>query len=318
MIGNAMTQTEAPAAQAYRSNPILRAALAFGAVTALLSAASRPTGKTLDWLVARGAPEDLATVFLHVAPVFAIGGAVAIGAALGRRMKPLARGLALAVCGMIGGFLLAVCLDVFAAVADALRPSVGGLGEPGGVELLAWSVSVISFLLGLMILAVRVFGRAAVELAAIRPVSAEQAAVTRKDRELFGWAGASSIVQGVAVGAVALLHQSAPEAGARMPLALFAGSAVLAAVALQAAVYLRMDEFLRRAVIDAYALSGALTIVGLAGWTLMEAVGLAPPVTAFGAFAGLLLVQSIIAMTMASVRTGGMAGECTDFGAEEG
>jgi len=319
MIGNAMTQTEAPAApQANRSNPVLRAGLAFGAVTALFSATARPSPKTLDWLVAQGVSEGAATVFLHIAPVIAIGGSVALGGMLGRRLKPLPRALMLAGSGMIGGFLLAVCLDLFAAVADVLRPNLGGLGEPGGVELAAWSVAVISILLGLMVLAVRVFGRSAVELAAIRTLSVEQAAVTRRDRELFMWAGACSIVQGVAVAAFALLHQSAPETELRLPLAMFAGGAGIATVALQAAVYLRMDEFLRRAAIDAFAVSGALAVVGLGGWALFEEVGLAPPVTAFGAFVGLLLVQSIVAMALATLRTGSLTGECADFSSEEG
>jgi hypothetical protein len=91
-----------------------------------------------------------------------------------------------------------------------------------------------------------------------------------------------------------VLHQMSPETGGAMR-----GGAVVA-LALGAlaftwsswVIWREIDELLRRTVVEAYAWSGIFATVGCLVWAVLEALKVAPPLTAYAAIVLLIFVQT--------------------------
>jgi hypothetical protein len=287
---------QSPAAPS--SKPILRPMLAAGAAMAVLSLTGAPTPKTLGRLEALGVPADQGALLLHAAPVLIAVTGLGAGLLLARGRGSLTRGLILAGAGGIIGFLTAFCLDLFVGALPLMERATGPLREATSLDVAAWCLAVLSMAYGLMTLAIAQFGTPAMRAINFEGVDDECLDVRPRDRGEFGLASAGILGQGVFIGAIAVLHQMDPAAsgamrgGAVVVLAL----GVLVSVWCSWKIWKRMDELMRRTVMDAYAWSGIVATVGGVIWAVLEGLKIAPPLSAYALIILLIFVQTMMAI----------------------
>lgn len=281
---------------------LLRAALTVGGVFALLSATGAPTPKTLKRLVDAGASAEAATVALHVAPVLIAVIGLTAGLLLVRGRGGVMKSAVLAVVGGVIGFLTAFCLELFVGVLPLLEVVTGPLREATVVDVAAWSLATLSLVFGCMTLAIARFGAPAMQAINFEALDPECLEVRKADRSMFLQSGYGMIGQAVFVGALAVLHQLSPDASG----ALRGGASVVLALGLIAftasswLLWRRMDELMRRMVVESYAWTGLFATVGLMAWATIDALTGA---TAFSAYAGtviLLFLQTFVTMFIAA------------------
>lgn len=299
----------ADAATMPRMPPALSAALAFGGAFALLSATAKPDQKSFSWLVEQGATAEVAAWALHLAPIPLVMAVVAALAYV--RGRTLVRAPVLALGGGVAGFFLARCLDVFAGTAGWVEALTGPLREAMIEEFLGWSLAILMITLGLAYLGVTAFGRPVVEIMAIRRVSPEQVENTRADRLNLSRAAWCALTMGLGLALLTLLRQADAAPGS-VRLALGAGFLVCIAGSgwLQWRLYRALDELLRLASVQAYALSGVTATLGLALWAVVAEVSRTSGPSAFAAFIAFYLVQTFGSFAVSAVRIGG--GACED------
>lgn len=290
--------TGGPANSLARNSGLVGAAL-----MALLSSTARPAQKGLDRLTQLGFPPEVAELTLHLAPIIGAGIAIWGIVLLSGRWKLPARIATQALAGLVCGMLLGFCLDVFAGSAAALKAWTGPLGEARPAHVWGWVAALLCVLWGMALLSIRVFGKAAVEMLAARPVHAAQAQMSKTERPNFTRAGAGMVITGIALGTVTLLNQAqaAPDA---VRAALGAGFVLASALLayLQWAMFHGMDELQRRATIEAYALSGILATCGLAVAAGLAPFGLLPALGAYELLLGFFLLQTVGTVFVASKR----------------
>lgn len=281
---------------------VLRPVLTVGAAFAFLSATGAPTAKTVDRLVDAGVPAAQAGIVLHVAPVIIAMAGLAAGLVASRGRSAFVRTSTLAGVGAVIGFLTAICLDLFVGVLPALERLTGPLREANGIDIAAWALAVISLLYGVMTLAIAQFGKPALEAINFENADPECLEVRNSERGNYAMSSLGLIGQGVFLGALAVLHQLAPEA----PGAMRGGAVVvlaLGAIAFTVSSWIlwrSMDELLRRMVVESYAWSGLIATAGTLVWATLEALKIAPPLTAYGVIVVLLFVQTITVMLVAA------------------
>jgi len=288
-----------------RRGPALAATVAFGVAFALLSATAKPSPKRLAALLEAGVEPAIAAALLHVAPVALV---MAIVLVLGLApLKGGARVGMLAIGGGVAGFVLSLCLDVFAATAGWLASVTGPLPEAGRAEYLGWSLTLLLCAMGLGYLGFAAFGRTALEVMAIRPVSAEQAEVTRADRANVGRGAWALLAMGIGLGALTLLRQAeAAPLAVRLALGAAFALAFGAACWQQWRLYRETDELLRLATLQAYALSGVAATIGLGVWAVAAEIARGAGPSPFEAFIAFFLVQTVgsLAVSARSVGSG--------------
>jgi hypothetical protein len=285
-----------------KKRSLTRPVLTVGVAFAILSATGAPTPKTLARLEGAGLSPDLAAAALHVAPVFIAMAGLAGGLVLSRGRSPLARGVMLGLTGAVIGFLLAMCLDLFVGVLPAMEAVTGPMRDASGLDIAAWSLAAVSILYGAITLAISGFGKPAMEAINFEGVEAACLEVRGRDRGMFAWSSLGLVGQGVAIGALAVLHQIGPEAAGAVR-----GGAVVA-ITLGAlafawsswSIWTSMDELMRRMSVESYAWSGGVATVGGLVWAVLEALRLAPPLTAYGMLVGLIFVQTMTVFLIAA------------------
>jgi len=294
-------QPVTPAKPAARPS-LLRPVLTTGAGFALLSVTGSPTAKTAKRLADAGVPSDQAAILLHVAPVLIAMVGLAIGLMAVRGRGPVFKSALLAGVGGVIGFLTAFCLDLFVGVLPALERITGPLRETNGVDIAAWSLATLSLLYGVLTLAIARFGTSAMQAINFENVDPECLEIRKKDRGTFALSSIGLIGQGVFLGALAVLHQLAPDASG----ALRGGAVVVLALGVIAftmtswMIWRSMDELMRRMVVESYAWSGLFATVGTLVWATLEALKYAPPVTAYAVIVLMLFVQTMTVMFIAA------------------
>lgn len=286
---------------------LAHAALVLAGIIALISAVSTPTPKVARLLAAQGLGPEAVTILMHGAPVLATAVTAYAAGMLALRLKrPLWKHVVRGGGGMVIGFVLAVFLDAFAALGPVFTRALGPLERPGFGALLGWIEGVSFLLIGLTLAALHVFGRSAVEVMNLGPVSDAQLPATRKEWLDNNRAAAGLLGMGVGLCALLLCVQAqAANSTVR---------AVLAAVAVVGlswsnwlcwVLYRGMDEAMRLAVVRGYALSAVGATVVFTVWAL--AGGFFPIVgpTALDGVAILLGLQWV-SMTLSLKSTFGM------------
>lgn len=273
---------------------LLASALWSMGVAAALSATATPFGKRLTMLVDAGVSPDIAAWILHAIPVAMAGVIMPLGYALTRGRSQGIKFTLYALLGGVFGFVTALCLDLFAGLAPGLERLVGPLQEAGMVHILGWTVAVMSLFYGLMLVALGAFGPPAARV--MNPdVTPECAAFDKGDRTMFGWGGLGLSGQALIMAAMTALHQAqAPSDVARL--------AMLGAIATGVGLYAwssvvlwrRYDELFRRLIVDALAWTGSVLSLAILVWAVLEAVGLAPAISAYGALMAVIVVQTLI------------------------
>jgi hypothetical protein len=289
---------ETPAGRTSLLRPVLTAGVGF----ALLSATGAPTAKTVKRLADAGVPAEQAAIILHVAPVLIAMAGLAIGLVAVRGRGAVFKSAVLAGAGGMIGFLTAFCLDLFVGVLPALESITGPLREANGLDVAAWALATLSLLYGIMTLAIARFGASAMQAINFENVDPDCLEVRKKDRGMFALSSIGLIGQGVFLGALAVLHQLAPDVSG----ALRGGTVVVLALGAIAftmtswLIWRSMDELMRRMVVESYAWSGLFATAGTLIWATLEALKIAPPVTAYAVIVLLLFVQTLTVMFIAA------------------
>ncbi len=286
----------------------LKVAAFWAAGFAGIAALSRPAEGGQEWLAELGLSEPLALAAAYAAPILAAALAIGLGPVFLQRLPKPLRLLALGGLGAVCGATLSVFLDAFAR-ADVLIAWVGPLRETTIVDILAWTVAILSIFYGVLAQGVASFGSPALRALAVEePAPAEECVdVRRRDRGQFGWAAVGMIGQGlVLIGAVLAQAAVSPGAVAQGGIAVvaFGGAALFLWSSLR--LWASFDELQRRTVMDAYAWSAILVTPVLFGWVVLEGLGRAVPLEAYPLLVGFLVVQTILAI-LVQVKIGAMA-----------
>lgn len=278
--------------------PLVRPTLTIGVAMALLSLTGAPTPKTLARLEGAGVPADQGAMLLHAAPVVIAMIGLGAGLLLGRGRGPLARSVILALAGAVIGFLMAVCLDLFVGFLPLMERITGPLREANKLDVATWCLAVLSIVYGLLTTSLAQFGTPAMEAINFEGADPECLEVRTRDRGTFARASVGLIGQGVFLGALAVLHQLAPDANG----ALRGGAVVTLTLGALAfawsswVIWKGMDELLRRTVVEAYAWSGLLATIGCLVWAVLEGLKMAPPLSAYATITALIFVQTMTSM----------------------
>lgn len=259
---------------------------------ALVIATGAPVPKTLDLLTGAGLPDLWARAVLYAAPLLTLIGVV-IGARLVTRgRRPVVRSLMLGFAGAIVGFVMAFCLDLFAAAPAALTALTGPLAEPGPVEQALWVFGGISLVIALLILPLAIFGSPAMQaLNMDEEMDPEVMDIRRSERVAFALSSLGLATLGIAVIALSVARQSGPEAALGPVIVALAAGVV--SIVINIVLWLRFDELQRRQVVDGYASSAVIVTGGLFFWALAQVLNLVPPVDAGGVFLLLCVIQFI-------------------------
>jgi hypothetical protein len=271
------------------------------ALAAVMSATATPDEKRLAFLAGLGAPQEGAALALHLAPVLLAAVLVPIGWALLRgRSKPVQIG-ALAALGGVVGFVTGLCLNLFAAIIPLIEGGLGPLKQTSLLEYLAWALVIYCLASGAVMALLATFGTPAMR-AISTDADPDCTTVRGADRKMYAWTAVGMLGFAAAVAALALLHQSQALDGGRLwVLAAVAGLGLSSYLLSSLVLWRSFDELLRRIVVESLAWTGAIATALCVAWTIAQAAGLAPPMTAYGVTILLLLLQTI-APTWLSIR----------------
>lgn len=258
--------------QSHAVRSVRLAALVFAGVFALISLASSPTPKFARWLAAQGLGPELAGMLLHVLPVV-VSGLATYGAGMWalRLRSPVWKGVVRGGAGMLVGVGLGLCLDAFSALAPIVTALLGPSLDGGFGVIIGWVEGALFFTMGLTLAGLHVFGRSAVEVMNLGPVSDLQLPATRKERLDSKRAAGGLLLMGFGLCALLLCVQA--QAASALMRGVLAGVAVLGlgwSTWLCWVQYRNLDEAMRLAVLRAYALSGAGACVIFTVWALAE------------------------------------------------
>lgn len=279
-------------------------ALTLGIVAALLAATGRPDAETLAAVTNWGLPAPIAYSAMYVVPVAAIVAAILIGRWLGRGRSSLVRWGMYALCGAVAGFILGLCLELFAGVPGLIAVATGPLAEPTILDVFLWSFAGLCMALGLMIGGVALFGAGAMTALQVEEVNDPECLdVHKRERPVFGWSAFGMATLGLSCAALAVARQ-AGEGERLVPVAVALFAFILSAWA-SYRLWRGFDEMQRRQVMDACASSAIVVTLGTFVWALAQALGLAPAIDATGVFLALCVVQIVVASYVTTRAVGG-------------
>lgn len=276
--------------------------ITLGVLSALMVATGRPEPDTLATVVGWGVPGGIATAAMYVVPVALIVGALLLGRVIGRGRSVTLRWTVYALLGMVAGFVLGLCLEVFAGAPDIIASVTGPLSEPTILDIFLWVLAVFCGFSGAMVGLIGVFGRSAVVAVQVEEADADCVEPMRSERGMFAWSGFGMLTLAMACASLAIARQ-ADEAARMAPIAI----AVITAIASIVANYVlwrSFDEMQRRHVVEGYAASAIVATLGAFAWALVEAAGLAPELDATGVFLALMFVQLVVVTYVTSTAMG--------------
>jgi hypothetical protein len=276
--------------------------ITLGALSVLMVATGRPEPDTLSTVIGWGVPSGVAAAALYVAPVVLIVAALLIGRAIGRGRSATFRWIAFALLGMLAGFVLGLCLQVFAGAPDLLARVVGPLGEPTVLDAFLWILAAFCGFSGLLVALIAIFGRSAVVAVQVEEADAECVEPMRSERGMFGWSGFGMLTLALACASLAVARQA--DVTVRLTPIVVAAAAAIASMASNYVLWRGFDEMQRRHVVEGYASSAIVATLGAFVWALAEAAGLAPELNATGVFLALTFVQLVVVTYVTSTAMG--------------
>ncbi len=277
-------QTPAPRPRGY-------GALTFGAGAALVAATGRPEQDTLTALVGWGVPQGVAIAAMYTVPVVLIVAAMLLGRAVARGRPSGVRWLIYGGFGAVAGFVLGLCLELFAGVPELVAWGVGPLAEPSLLDLFLWVLAGFCLICGLMVAAIAAFGQPAVSALQVEETDSECLEVRRAERAMFAWSALAVVTLGLASGALAIARQAGEEA--RLAPAILAAITGLISVAANYRLWRGFDELQRRHVVEGYATSAVVITLGAFAWALLQTLGHTPELDATGVYLALVFVQLV-------------------------
>ena len=279
--------------------------ITFGVLAAVVVATGAPDAETAAWVAARGVPTGLATAAMYVIPIIAIVAAMLIARALGRGRVFWVRYTLYGVLGAVGGFIMGMCLDLFAAAPGIIAAVIGPMAEATMLDVCLWVLGTLCIVLGLMIGGIALFGRNAVAALQVEePPEIDFEELRRAERRMFAWSAGGMFALGAACCALAVMRQA--DASALLgPLLVAIAAAVLNIVA-SFVLWRGFDEMQRRHVVDGYSISAIVLTLGAFVWALLEPLGYAPPLSATGVFLTLIAVQFVATSYVTAAAAGQM------------
>jgi hypothetical protein len=276
--------------------------ITLGVLAALMVATGRPEPDTLATVTGWGVPDGVATAALYVVPVVLIVCALLVGRALGRGRSVTFRWTVYALLGAVAGFVLGLCLEVFAGAPALVASLTGPLGEPTVLDVFLWCLTAFCLFSGVMVGLIGAFGRSAVVAIQVEDADAEFVEPMRSERGMFAWSAVGMVTLAIACAGLAIARQ-ADEAARFAPIAI-AIVAAIASIATNYAMWRGFDEMQRRHVVEGYAASAIVVTLGSFAWALAEAAGLVTELDATGVFLALIFVQ-LVAVTFVTSRAMG-------------
>lgn len=276
--------------------------ITLGVLSALMVTTGRPEPDTLATVVGWGVPSGVATVAMYVVPVALIVGALLLGRAIGRGRSVTLRWTVFALLGMVAGFVLGLCLEVFAGAPDLIARATGPLSEPTLLDIFLWILVAFCGFTGVMVGLIAAFGRAAVVAVQVEDADAECVEPMRSERGMFGWSAFGMLTLALACAGLAIARQA--DETARLGPIIIAASAAVASIASNFVLWRGFDEMQRRHVVEGYAASAIVATLGGFAWALVEAAGFAPEIDAAGVFLALMFVQLVVVTYVTSTAMG--------------
>jgi hypothetical protein len=277
-----------------------------GVLAVAIVATGVPDAETAAWLTERGVPAALSTPAMYVLPVLAILASLLVARALGRGRSPVVRWSLYAGLGAVGGFVMGLCLDLFAAVPNIIAAITGPLAEPTLLDTLLWVLGGLCLVLGLMVGGIALFGQSAVTALQVEEVSdPECLEVRRAERGVFAWSAVGMITLGLACCALAVTRQA--DETVRLAPAIVGCVMAIVSVVASYVLWRGFDEMQRRHVIDGYASSAIVATLGGFAWAILEGLGHVEPISATGVFLVLIFVQLLVTSYVTSSVMGQMS-----------
>lgn len=275
---------------------------------ALLAATGVPTADTLANVTAWGVPDPVARVGLYVTPILGMIAAVLAGRLLSKGRPRGVRWIIYGVLGALAGFLLGICLDLFAGLPGLIAMVVGPLAEPDGIDIIIWSIGGLCIAIGVMVGLIGIGGQPFVSALQVEETDPECVEVRKSERGVFVLSGVGLATLGISCAALAISRQA--DEAARLGPVLVAFVAAVVSVGSNYALWRGFDEMQRRHVVDGYSTSAIVATLGAFIWAALQSLGLAQPIDAAGVFATLILVQ----LTATSWVTASVMGQTSMFG----
>jgi len=266
-------------------------ALTIGVLAALAAATGRPDQEALAALTGLGLPQGLAVAAMYVAPVAIIVLAVLIGRALARGRPAAVRWVIFAGFGAAAGFVLGLCLDLFAGLPDLASRAFGPLSEPTLLDVSLWIMAGFSLVCGFGVAAIALLGPPAMTALQVEEADPECLEVRRTERAVFAWSALGMLTLGASSAGLAIARQAAEDA--RLIPVVIAGVAALISALANYRLWAGFDEMQRRHVVEGYAASAVVATLGAFVWAMAEALGYVPGLDATGVFLALLFVQLV-------------------------
>jgi hypothetical protein len=276
--------------------------ITLGVLAALVAATGRPESDALAALTGLGLPGALATIALYAIPVVAIVAAMVLGRALGRGRSVTIRWIVYALLGAVAGFVLGLCLEVFAGAPGLVARLTGPLSEPTVLDVFLWCLAAFCLFSGVMVGLIGAFGRSAVVAIQVEDADAELVEPMRSERGMFAWSAFGMLTLAIACAGLAIARQA--EEAVRLTPIVVAIVCALASIVTNYVMWRGFDEMQRRHVVEGYAASAIVATLGAFGWALAEAAGWAPQIDATGVFLLLIFVQ-LVAVTYVTSRAMG-------------
>lgn len=281
-----------PASSPAAPSPRGRMALTVTGLFVLLSATGAATPKAVAKLQALGLGVTEAHVLLHVAPV--VLGALATVAAqmiAAGRSVPVRFGV-YGGLGILTGFVLGYCLDLFVGAGMALEAAFGP-SKMGDEHLIGWSVTILTLIWAVMLGAVAVFGTPAARALQEPDGDPDCAEVRPRDRAISREAALSMAALGVSTGALTILDQMAPAGPAAALLAAVSVLGFLGSTIASWSIWRRSDELQQRAVLQAYAACALAVTLGVFAWAVATSLGAQITLSPYALYIAFTLVQFV-------------------------
>jgi hypothetical protein len=285
--------------------PSSRFILICGLAIAALAATGAPTPEAVALTEGWGLPRPLALAAIY-------GGVVVLGMALIAATRALLAGqprlvrfVGYAVAGFAFGFGLAQALELFAGFEAGASALLGPLKPPGWAEIAGLATASLLFFLAALVGAIWAIGAPAARAMLDAPDDDACAEISAHERPNFLPSFLGSLLYAISLAALTLaqLLAAPPPSPAHNLLAAIAAAAALASWWPSWVIWARADELERRRIIDSYAIAAIFMTVLLFVWALLNGIGWAAPLTAYGA-----LVIFFAAQTVAALAAGGASG----------
>lgn len=261
---------------------------------ALLSVTGAATPKSVAKLQALGLGQLDAQILLHVAPVVVGAVAAFVAQTLAAGRSTIVRFGIFAGLGLLTGFMLGYCLDLFAG-AGALLDAVFGPSQMRDEHVVGWTMTILCCAWALIMTALAVFGTPAARALQEANGDPECAEVRPRDRAIFREAAVGMAASGVSTGALTILAQTGASGTSGAVLAAVSALGCIVSTWASWVLWKRSDELQQRAVLLAYTGSALVLTFAAFAWAIAESLGFSITLTPYALYLAFTIVQFVAA-----------------------